>query len=380
MTAASGHAALQRLDARRWVGSVAAAEALGIGTAAALTSRPTTPGAVLATAAVVGAVEGTALGLAQGWQLRSIVPGLRPARWVAVTAAVAVLAWLLSSIPQAATAGQAGAAGGDRTGDLPWGLALLVGVPLGAVFGTLLGAGQAVLLRGRVPHPWRWTSATAIGWTLGFPVIMAAASAVPAGAGTAAVLAAGAAAGAVAGLLLGAATYLATGGITVAGPRARRWPDRLALEILRGPAHELFSGHLVELRYRGRRTGAEHALPVRYAVRADRVGHLELIVQIGRPSEKQWYRSIGERTAVTVILHGMPMTARATLVRRRDAGFTDAWAAYHRRYPRARLGPFDPLVRIETVHAARGAAPEIRSRPRPEPGDADRPARVQFAR
>jgi hypothetical protein len=343
--------------ARGWVGSIAAAEALGIGLAAALTPRATEPADALAVAGLVGIVEGSALGLAQGRLLARAVPGLRWASWLGVTAAFAAVAWVLGMLPAAL------AAGSDSGGDgLLWPVALLVGIPMGLGFGALLGAGQALLLRRRVPHPWRWVSATATGWALGFPVIMVAASAVPAGLSFWVLLLVGAVAGAVAGALLGVVTYLAVGGITVDGPRARRWIDRVVLEMLRGPAHPLLSGRMVELRYRGRQTGVQRVLPVTYAVRHDDAGQMELVVLVGRAARKRWYRSVDDRTPVVVVLHGRPVPAVATLLRRRDAGFLDAWRTYRRRYPRARLGPFDPLLRVETVGTAQGRSRPVDSR------------------
>jgi hypothetical protein len=37
--------------------------------------------------------------------------------------------------------------------------------------GAILGAAQALVLRGRVRHPWRWVTANALGWVVAMAVI-----------------------------------------------------------------------------------------------------------------------------------------------------------------------------------------------------------------
>ncbi|HET8631891.1 MAG TPA: hypothetical protein VFL91_31080 [Thermomicrobiales bacterium] len=148
----------------RWMLANMVGEVVGFGLAAVLvalaaarvaaTSGP--PGWAVAVAAVlaVGAVEGTAVGLAQGLVLRGCLPAITWRAWVPATVAGTVLAW------------GAGMVIGSTVGDavaLPESAAatLLGAAAIGAIAGTLLSAAQTLVLRRAARAAWWWVAAHA---------------------------------------------------------------------------------------------------------------------------------------------------------------------------------------------------------------------------
>ena len=100
-----------------------------------------------------GALLGAVLGTAQALALRSRVA---PLPWIGATAVGLAVGVALGS-----------AAVDYGTG--PADLAVQ-----GAISGAVLGAAQALALRGRLPGAWRWLPLTAVAWTLGWTVTRAA--------------------------------------------------------------------------------------------------------------------------------------------------------------------------------------------------------------
>jgi len=84
--------------------------------------------------------------------------------------------------------------------------------------------------------------------------------------------------------------------------------NSLVEKILTSPAHRILSGSTVLIRYQGRRTGKEYTTPVQYADAA--VG---LVVMVGKPETKTWWRNFTEMGQMKVLLKGtwVPMTAHA---------------------------------------------------------------------
>lgn len=193
----------------RWTLLCAAAETVGMTASASaatasqlLVGEPSTGSeAAVALSLVVagGLVEGIALGVAQATGLRSWLPSRRRAAYVLVTMAVAGVGWAGASSP-AAFGGQGGA-------EPPVGLLLAAAVGLGLVMGAVLGAAQALVLRGRVLRPWRWVTANVAAWALGMPVVFG--GAMSPGSGWPLVAVAGV--GALTGLVAGAVVGLVTG-------------------------------------------------------------------------------------------------------------------------------------------------------------------------
>jgi F420H(2)-dependent quinone reductase len=79
-------------------------------------------------------------------------------------------------------------------------------------------------------------------------------------------------------------------------------------KILTSPAHRILSGSTVLIRYQGRRTGTEYTTPVQYAD-----AHVGLVVLVGKPETKTWWRNFTEMGQMKVLLKGtwVPMTAHA---------------------------------------------------------------------
>ena len=78
--------------------------------------------------------------------------------------------------------------------------------------------------------------------------------------------------------------------------------------ILRSPAHPILSKSMVLIRYIGNRSGDEHTLPVQYADT-----HHGLVVVVGTPETKSWWRNFIEMGQAKVLLRGecTAMTAHA---------------------------------------------------------------------
>jgi hypothetical protein len=114
-----------------------------------------------------GLVEGAALGLLQAETLRDLLGRRRD--WVLLTVLLAGLGWAAGS----ALATLASGASGPAPALAP---ILLGAAGLGLLMGSLLGAAQATVLRGRVRHPWRWVVANGCAWALAMPVVFAGAT------------------------------------------------------------------------------------------------------------------------------------------------------------------------------------------------------------
>ncbi|HET6667824.1 MAG TPA: hypothetical protein VFG98_11150 [Intrasporangium sp.] len=194
----------------RWVGMCAVAEAVGMA-AAATAARSSTlwvgdvanpADVIVALSFIVGAglVEGFALGVAQASALTAVLPMGRRSGWMLMTVLVAGLGWAGASAP--------GILAGD-TGGKPSTSFLLTGaVGVGAVMGAVLGAAQATVLIGCVPHPETWILANIVGWTVTMPVIFLGASGARAEWDLLAIAMWGGGTGLVAGTVLGIVTGL----------------------------------------------------------------------------------------------------------------------------------------------------------------------------
>ncbi len=152
-----------------WIAAMLGFEALGFGLAFGLgfsihsfALRGAPAGSELSTAAtigsatLVGSIEGSVLGTGQWLVLRRMLPELRWRAWAACTAIGGALPWALGM-----------GLGTSMTSVPPaWSMAVLF-VGSGLVFGGLLGACQAVVLRRHLDVAGRWVAANAVGWMLG---------------------------------------------------------------------------------------------------------------------------------------------------------------------------------------------------------------------
>lgn len=336
-------AVLSRRRLLTWVVLCAAAETVGMTAAAgaaraadALLAQPSTARTLAAWAAVLGAgaLEATAVGIAQVRSLRGLTPLPRPTprRFVLTTAVVGTLAWAAGSVPTLA------APGTGATTAPPWPLLVLAGAALGAVTGCLLGLAQSRTL----PRPLRrgvWVGGSTAAWTPAMAVIMLGASTAGAGWPVHVVLAWAAVTGCVAGGLLG--LVLGWSSWSLAGPTVSR---RLVLEGLRRRRPRRLSRSVMGLRVRGRRSGTPYELPVMYAEHDG-----DLWVAVGHSARKTWWRNVGAGTPVQVLRDGCWVPAVADLVPPQDPRFLNALGWYLARWPRTRLDLDDPVVRLRLL-------------------------------
>ena len=109
--------------------------------------------------------------------------------------------------------------------------------------------------------------------------------------------------------------------------------------LLRSRAHRLWSGRLLVLTYRGRRTGRTFSIPLRYA----QTGGGELVVLAVVARRKLWWRSFAAAPTPASVLVGrrrVEVTGRLAHGRERES----ALASYVGRYPYAR-----PFIRDAEV-------------------------------
>ncbi|MEZ5294028.1 MAG: SDR family NAD(P)-dependent oxidoreductase [Vicinamibacterales bacterium] len=200
----------------RWVGACAAAEFIGIGTAAAtavamhawMGEPASTPARLgtLATVALVGAVEGGALGFLQWRVLRERLPRLRALEWMTPTVLLAVGGWLAGMTPSLFFAPPETPSA--PIAEPPLGAVLAIAALAGAAAGLAFGAAQWLVLRRHAVDASRWIWIHAPAWALAMPAIFLGAGLPTADWPPEAIAASGAAGGVLGGVLLGMVTGL----------------------------------------------------------------------------------------------------------------------------------------------------------------------------
>ncbi len=101
--------------------------------------------------------------------------------------------------------------------------------------------------------------------------------------------------------------------------------------VLKSPLHGIMSSKMVLIRYQGSRSGTEHTLPVQYAD-----AHNGLVVVVGQPDTKTWWRNFTTMGQVKVLLAGtwIPMTAHALLGSEDPEAVTPLLRSYAARFPK----------------------------------------------
>lgn len=101
--------------------------------------------------------------------------------------------------------------------------------------------------------------------------------------------------------------------------------------ILKSPLHPMMSGSTLLVRYRGTRTGTEYTLPVQYAD-----AHHGLVVMVGAPDTKTWWRNFTDMGQTQVLLRGTwtPMTAHALVGADDPDAVTPLLRSYAARFPK----------------------------------------------
>jgi hypothetical protein len=148
---------------RAWFATVTAAEFAGFAVPAcigALTAA-TSPSIAVPALLAAGAVEGVMLGSGQAAVLRRALPGLPRRRWIAATAAAAVLAYAIGLAPSALAIDT-------------WPTALVVAFAAigGLALLASIGTAQWLILRRHVAGAGRWIWATAAAWMVGLAVFL----------------------------------------------------------------------------------------------------------------------------------------------------------------------------------------------------------------
>jgi F420H(2)-dependent quinone reductase len=85
--------------------------------------------------------------------------------------------------------------------------------------------------------------------------------------------------------------------------------NRLVVALLRSPLHRLVSGRLLLITVTGRRTGAQHTLPVAYEESGGR-----LTIPVLWPERKLWWRNLRDGAPVRLRLRGENRAGQAQAV------------------------------------------------------------------
>lgn len=127
--------------------------------------------------------------------------------------------------------------------------------------------------------------------------------------------------------------------------RLLRLANPLVRRVLESRAHRLLSGRLVLLRYRGRASGREVGIPLRYA--ETEAGALVAIAV--RPDRKRWWRAFRTAAPATLTVRGVRLGAVGLVAEGDERAM--ALGAYLGRYPRsARLTRDAAVVVFEATH------------------------------
>lgn len=107
--------------------------------------------------------------------------------------------------------------------------------------------------------------------------------------------------------------------------------NRFVQAVLDSPAHRLLSASTDVVRYRGRRSGQEYRTPTQYARSGD-----DLIIFVGRPDTKRWWRNFREDRDLDVLVEGrwLPMTGRAVVGSEEPEVVAPLLDAYLARFPK----------------------------------------------
>jgi hypothetical protein len=119
--------------------------------------------------------------------------------------------------------------------------------------------------------------------------------------------------------------------------------NRALIRLLSSRLHRIVDGSLVALRVRGVISGSLYELPVMFAEDSHGTG---LVVYPGRPDRKRWWRNLRRPAPVSLLRSGVWQPASGELLPPGSVGYAEALAAYHRRWPRVRVGTQHALVHI----------------------------------
>ena len=101
--------------------------------------------------------------------------------------------------------------------------------------------------------------------------------------------------------------------------------------VLRSPIHRVMSGSIDLIRYTGRRSGRVITIPTQYACLGD-----DVIVLVGRPASKVWWRNFTDERDADVLVRGSwrAMRGRAVLGATEPETVASLLDTYLERFPR----------------------------------------------
>lgn len=102
--------------------------------------------------------------------------------------------------------------------------------------------------------------------------------------------------------------------------------------VLRSPFHRAMSGTTDLIRYTGRRSGRVITTPTQYTTHGD-----DLVILVGHPESKQWWRNFSEARDIEVLVAGVwrPMRGRAIVGADEPETVRPLLETYVERFPRA---------------------------------------------
>ena len=86
--------------------------------------------------------------------------------------------------------------------------------------------------------------------------------------------------------------------------------NHFSVALLRSPLYRLAGKATILITYKGRRSGRHYSVPVQYAAGPDRC----MVVLVGRPDAKNWWRNFRRRRPVTVRSKGRDVEGNAHIV------------------------------------------------------------------
>lgn len=168
----------------RWVAANAIGEIMGltpVALAGLILARVLAEGGGVAESLIamlvfclLGAVEGTVVGLAQWFVLRRRLPAIKRRSWILATVIGAVAAWFLGMLPSTLGALTGGQSDPSAAGFGDVAVYVLAGA-MGAVLGAVLALPQWSVLRHFVARSGWWPPANALAWAVAMPLLFLAA-------------------------------------------------------------------------------------------------------------------------------------------------------------------------------------------------------------